>query len=230
MYSLLAFDSSTNQLTVGVQHAGGEKLTYQGEGGSLASPRLIGICLDLLKQAKLTLGELDAIVVGVGPGAFTGLRAACAVGQGFAFSNNVPVLPMSSLDILLEQGRQHWNMPDVENNQSIAVLDARMQQLYVHVNGGNMGEMQLIDYAQWQPDSTAKVIGNVSKPFADVGLGLPVMHDYLDATPQAQAMLALASARLQSGTANLLEAAQLAPVYVRNKVAQTTAERLAAKG
>lgn len=248
MFSLLAFDASTSELSVGVQNADGDMFLYQGAGGVLASQQLIGICRQLLSQAELSLSELDAIAVGVGPGAFTGLRAACAAGQGFAFAAGVPLLGLSSLDILLEQGQSLFQ----QHTQQIAatpalhaVLDARMGQVYstVHVSQRSAvfysdsddglrtvrHDIVLADYADWQPGATALAIGNVRQPLLQAGQSLPPLLDYVEATPQAQAMLALATRLLQSECPPLLRPAELVPVYVRNKVAQTTAERLAAK-
>lgn len=248
MFSLLAFDAGTSELSVGVQSADGSMFLHQGAGGALASQQLIGVCRQLLSQAKLSLSELDAIAVGVGPGAFTGLRAACAVGQGFAFAAGVPLLGLSSLDILLEQGQPLLQQNTQQNSVPPAlhaVLDARMGQVYSAVYAsrrsvlfypGSDGallsaqhDIVLTDYADWQPGKAALAVGNVRQPLAQAGLPLPPLLGYMEATPQAQAMLALATRLLQSERPPLLQPAGLVPVYVRNKVAQTTAERLSAK-
>lgn len=242
MFSLLAFDASTNELTVGVQNADGKMFVHQGGGGALASQQLIGICQQLLQRAQLRLGDLDAIVTGTGPGAFTGLRAACAVGQGFSLAANVPLLALSSLDILLEQGRpllQQHTVADKTTPSLHAVLDARMGQVYTTrmqcdddsatTDHDTQRSIRLTDYANWQPGAAAVAIGNVRQPLATAGLSMPPLLDYIEATPQAQAMLSLAVRQLQTDKPPLLQPAELVPVYVRNKVAQTTAERLAAK-
>lgn len=233
MFSLLAFDASTSELTVGVQNANGRMFLHQGGGGVLASQQLIGVCQQLLEQAQLRLSDLDAIVTGIGPGAFTGLRAACAVGQGFALAADVPLLGLSSLDILLEQGQpllQQHTQKGAEPPTLHAVLDARMGQVYTCAyDGGMQHTAVLTDYADWQPDAPALAVGNIRQPLAAAELLMPPLLDYMEATPQAQAMLALAARLLQADSPPLLQPAELTPVYVRNRVAQTTAERLMAK-
>ena len=74
---LLAFDTSTDTLSVGVSH-GQRQWLHSGPGAAQASLTLIPAILELLGQAGLRLQDLDAIVVGRGPGSFTGVRTACA--------------------------------------------------------------------------------------------------------------------------------------------------------
>ncbi|MGZ5194169.1 MAG: tRNA (adenosine(37)-N6)-threonylcarbamoyltransferase complex dimerization subunit type 1 TsaB, partial [Ramlibacter sp.] len=77
--NLLAFDTSTEFLSVAVQSAAGGVLGHDAPGGAQASSTLIPAILQLLDRAGLAIGALDAIVFGRGPGSFTGLRTACSV-------------------------------------------------------------------------------------------------------------------------------------------------------
>jgi len=83
---ILAFDTSTEVLSVAVgAPVHGERRTWarSGSGGAQASHTLIATVQDLLRQAGLQLKDLDAIGFGAGPGAFTGLRTACAVARAW---------------------------------------------------------------------------------------------------------------------------------------------------
>jgi tRNA threonylcarbamoyladenosine biosynthesis protein TsaB len=130
MSCLLAFDTSTQTMSVALW-VHGEVLAFDGEGGAAASIHLIAQAQRLLAQAGISLSALDAIAFGRGPGAFTGLRTACAVAQGLALGADKPVLTLDSLlavaqDACLSQGAlaQH-------NEQPIWVVnDARMGELY----------------------------------------------------------------------------------------------------
>lgn len=222
---LLAFDTSTERLSIALAVPGREPLAHRGEGGAKASATLIPRAMELLQQAGVALATLDAIVFGCGPGSFTGLRTACAVAQGLAFGAAVPVLAVETLLAVAEEARLRTGAARV-----VAVLDARMNEVYV------------ADYewtgAGWRRDSPIRlsapqdvlprpgwhVAGNAFDAYPGrvaAGAGR------VDAWPDAQALLRLAPALLSQGLAG--PADEALPLYVRDKVAQTTNERLAAR-
>jgi tRNA threonylcarbamoyladenosine biosynthesis protein TsaB len=115
--NILAFDTSTEELHLGVAH--GERLwTRASAGGAQASAQIIPFALQMLMDAGLGLKDLDAIAMGRGPGSFTGLRTACAVAQGLAFGADVPVLPLDTLLAVAEDARA-----DREQAHVVAVCD-----------------------------------------------------------------------------------------------------------
>ena len=135
---LLAFDTSTDTLSVAVGVGGLHApplAAHNGVGGAAASAELIPLIQRLLAQAGWTLAGLDAIVLGRGPGAFTGLRTACAVAQGLAFAarpGGVPVLPLDTLWAVAEEARTALAAASQPLPRHIAaVLDARMDEVYV---------------------------------------------------------------------------------------------------
>ena len=231
---LLAFDTSTERLSVAVQH-GHQRWTHEGEGGAKSSNTLIPAVRDLLAQAGLTLHALDAIVFGRGPGSVTGLRTACAVAQGLAYGASVPVLPIDTLQALAQDARAKHGASHV-----LALLDARMNEIYhaayawqpngVCVPGDiAVSAPEALDLPPPVAAPTPWLLaGNV---FATYGERLPAALASLpraEAWPTANALLDLAPAHLAAGHA--VDAAQALPLYIRDKVAQTTAERLAAGG
>jgi tRNA threonylcarbamoyladenosine biosynthesis protein TsaB len=233
--NLLAFDTSTEQLTVAVQRADGRCWQHQGPGGAQASAALIPAVQALLAEAGLALPALRAIVFGRGPGSFTGLRTACSVAQGLAFGAGVPVLPVDTLLAVAEAARQQQGATRV-----LALLDARMGELYsaayVHAAGGWQA---VADAAVGAPETLALPAGACAASATPAGwvlagnafgpdiaprlppalAGCPRVH----ALPGAAALLALAPALLAAGGA--VAAAEALPLYIRDKVAQTTAER-----
>lgn len=237
---LLAFDTSTEQMSIAVSRMvdGVDQLwSCDTEGGAQASRTLVPTIQDLLAQAGLTLAELDAVVFGRGPGAFTGLRTACAVAQGLAFGARarsggapVPVLPLDSLLVLAEQARwQH--APEQAQWDVLAMLDARMDEIYAGRYRWAGQTWQTVSApALLAPQALAAeaglaLAGNV---FAGYDARLPVADNQarVPAVPSARAMLRLAPALLAAGHA--LDPALALPVYIRDKVASTTAERAAA--
>ena len=229
---LLAFDTSTDILSIAVQR-GGTVWEHSAPGGAQASSTLIPAIRALLAQAELGFDQLDAIVFGRGPGSFTGLRTACAIAQGLAFGarggRGVPVLPVDTLLAVAEQARTAHGCTNV-----VAVLDARMDEVYSAPFLWQPGEAAGTwavpdDFQLGAPESLAvpagaTVAGNAQAAYgARLAPGAPHVH----ALPTAAALLRLAPALIASGGAVSADAAL--PRYIRDKVAQTTAEREAIK-
>ena len=246
--NLLAFDTSTDLLSIAVSRGGavGELQQaarvwqHSGAGGAQASGALIPAIQALMAQAQLGFADLDAIAFGKGPGSFTGLRTACSVAQGLAFGAGVPVLPVDTLLAVAEEARHQqgqlapWGV--------IAVLDARMDEVYAacYLWDGKQWTQKghdvltrpetllqaLADTApgtlEQHPDwRIAGIAGNAAAVY---GARLPALaNPPVHALPSATAMLRLAPVLMASGHA--VAADQALPTYIRDKVAKTTLER-----
>jgi tRNA threonylcarbamoyladenosine biosynthesis protein TsaB len=224
-FKLLAFDTSTETMFIAVTD-GTQTWQHTAEGGAKTSAALIPAIMALLKEAGLTLQQLDAIVFGRGPGSFTGLRTACSVAQGLAFgAGNIVVLPINTLLAVAEEAR--FSMGDtVDVTQIQAVLDARMGEVYaasyVYKNGlwDTNSAIQLCKLDDLQIESGFRLAGNCLVGGLDDA-------NRIQSLPTATAMLRLAPAMLTAGFG--VAADQALPLYIRDKVAQTTAERAALK-
>jgi tRNA threonylcarbamoyladenosine biosynthesis protein TsaB len=243
----LAFDTSTDVLSLAVAR-GDQVWTQTLPGGAEASSGLIPAVLAMLAEADMTLASLDAIVFGRGPGSFTGLRTACAVAQGLAFGANLQVLPVDTLLAVAEEAR--WAQvqagllaPDADLTV-LALLDARMDEVYCAAYQWQPAQ-KVQEGGRWQaatplqvsapesipsPESQAwpeggQVIlaGNAFESYGERLLpGQLTVHRCI-ALPTAAALLRLAPALWAQGLA--VPADQAMPLYIRDKVANTTAER-----
>lgn len=228
--NLLAFDTSTDTLSIAVARGDADTVwAHSGPGGAQASATLIPTALRLLAEAGLDFAQLDAIAFGRGPGSFTGLRTACAVAQGMAFGAHsgraIAVLPIDTLAAVAEEARHQHGCTQV-----LAVLDARMNEVYsAHCTwqeatrqwstDADFGlcapeALTLTDAALWT------VAGNAHAAY---GERLLPQARHVAALPTATALLRLAPALLAAGAA--VPASEALPRYIRDKVAQTTAER-----
>lgn len=234
--NLLAFDCSTEQLSAAAQR-GNAQWRASAAGGAHASSAIMDMLGALMGRAGLALADLDAIVFGRGPGAFTGLRTACAVAQGLAYGARahgagLPVLPVDTLLAIAEAARlQHTRARSV-----LTLLDARMDEVYtaeyVFESTGIWRCLRAPQVcapedvpAPASPDTV--LAGNA---FSAYGARLPAALDGMqrvEALPTASALLRLAPALLAAGLA--VPAEQALPRYIRNRVAQTAAERKAAR-
>lgn len=231
--NLLAFDTSTEFMGIAVSRAlkGSTSVwEHTGAGGAQASTHLIAQVMALLQQADLPLQDLDAICFGAGPGSFTGLRTACAVAQGLAYGAGVPVLAVDSLLAVAEEARFHA-LVGQPACRITALLDARMDEMYAAtwawdgVQWTELAESALLRPEALQPQG-AVLAGNVFGVYAGrLGLAHGGLGDALQvaARPTASAMLRVAPQMLAAGLA--VDAAQALPRYIRDKVAETTAER-----
>ena len=214
------------------------------QGGANASAQLIPSIHNLLAQAQLHLTDLDALVIGHGPGSFTGLRTACSVAQGLALGANLKVITIDTLMAVAEDARA--SLSTALTTQVSVVMDARMGEVY----GGAYAWHA--DNAQWQATVPLQV-----GPPAQVAHALITAHALsgvlagngfdvdADAFSEALAKRSKAKAWGMAGTHTTGEPLRLAPalwlagkavdpadvqpLYIRDKVAQTTAERDAIK-
>jgi len=233
----LAFDTSTDVMSVALTDGVG-LWQHSGPGGAKASTTLIPAVMALLAEAGMTLDTLDAIAFGQGPGSFTGLRTACAVAQGLAFGAGqgvgLPVLPIPTLWSLAEEARFQLAAQGTDAPHITALLDARMDEMYVQrldrLTGSAPGQpgsgVRMIRPENLEVAAGDVLAGNVFGVYAE---RLPDLAGLrcVDALPTATAMLRLAPALAAQG--HCVPADQALPLYVRNKVAQTTVERAQVK-
>mgnify|MGYP006176686539 CR=1 FL=1 len=216
MTTLLALDTATEACSVALLH-NGEVISHYDVIPRLHAQRLLPMIQQLLAESGVSLNALDAIAFGRGPGAFTGLRTACSVAQGLAFGADLLVLPIDTLLAVAEEARFSSDTSQIQ-----AVLDARMGEVYAASYAYNEGvwnthsDIQLCKPDQLQFEAGFRLAGNC----------LDDAHR-IQALPTATAMLRLAPAMLAAGLG--VPADQALPLYVRDKVAQTTAERAALK-
>jgi tRNA threonylcarbamoyladenosine biosynthesis protein TsaB len=189
------------------------------------SETLLPQAAETLRELGLNFGDVQGIAFGMGPGSFTGLRVSCGAAQGLAVARDLPLLGIGTLEAMaLVSGGE----------RVIVALDARMGEVYygVYVQGKLQGEIGVYaPEAVPVPDSTGWVAcgnGLSSYPVLLERLASVVDVWKPEIMPSAEAVVRLAAPRLERGEA--IDPADAAPLYVRNKVAQTVAERLAVGG
>lgn len=227
--NLIAIETSTRLLSVALWRDGAllERRQDRPNGGSDLILPWVG---EVLAEAGLALGQLDGIAYGAGPGGFTGLRLACGIAQGLAFGADLPVVAVGGLEALaLACGAE----------RVYACLDARMNEVYSAAYLLEAGLPREVlapavtapDAVPLPPGSGWQGCGDGFAVYAEAlrgRLGVAVAGGQGDLLPTAAAVARLAAPRLARGEG--VAAALAAPLYVRDKVALTTAERLARGG
>ena len=185
-------------------------LSRESSGVRTHSQSILPMIQELLAEAGVTLAQCSAIAFGAGPGSFTGVRTACGIAQGLAFGAGLPVVPVVTLDAMALACRQHGAGGDI-----VAVLDARMGEVY---------------WAQYRDGAVvappALCAPQDVAPLAAPG-PLTACGNGLSAYPDAFAGKAWAQGAHEAIMPLALPAAQAQPLYLRNKIAYTSAERQA---
>lgn len=196
----------------------------------LASPpahsaTLLPAVNQLLADGGVPFSDLDAIAFGHGPGSFTGVRLACSVAQGLALGADLPVIPVCSLLALAE---------GCSALQVFCAMDARMNEAYVaaYRRVGDVWQ-EILAPACSAPDHVPVPEENGWFGAGTAFRAYPIIAERLagrvevgapDAVPGAEAVARLAL------NMERVDPALVAPLYVRDRVALTVAERLAAGG
>lgn len=229
--NLLAIETSTENCSVALSCDGG--LISRSE---LAPRRhaelLLPMCEEVLAEAGVSRRQLDAIAVGRGPGAFTGVRLAISAAQGMALALDLPVIPISSLAALA------MDAPD-DGHPVLAVIDARMGEIYAGtfrrdheglIEPLGMESVGSADALKVAAGQTWNIIGSGWDTYAEIivtRLESAPAWAQGQRFPQATAIARLASRELRNGQGLAPELAL--PVYLRDKVALTIKERQQAR-
>jgi tRNA threonylcarbamoyladenosine biosynthesis protein TsaB len=226
---LLAFETSTEACSVALWLDGAVHERFE-----LAPRRHAELALpwaeQLLARAGVAKSQLDAIAVGRGPGAFTGVRLGVAIAQGIALALDRPVVPVSTLEALA------W---PAAGQHILSAIDARMGEVYLGAfQREGEGLRALQSEAVAKPEAVALPEGD---GWLGVGTGFDAMGGALrtrlgarlaavdaGALPHAADVARLAAMAFARGEAVAPE--RLEPAYLRDNVALTLAEQRALRG
>ena len=217
---ILAVDAATEACSAALLHDGAVAELYEVIGRGHAG-RLLPMVDELMNDAGVLVGELDAVAFGRGPGGFTGLRIAAGVAQGLAAGSNRPVLPVSSLAAVAAAAARLSGSTRV-----LVCMDARMGQVYWAAYDCS-GEVPVAVTDERLADPEA-VTAPESGSWFGAGHGLsayPVIVERLamqlsgfddGLLPRASDIARIAAVELSAGKG--LDAARALPVYLRNDV------------
>lgn len=214
---ILAIETSTRQLGVALTEEEQLLSSYELLADYPHAVELPDAVTRVLKAAKTTLEQVDAIAVDLGPGSFTGLRIGLAFVKALAFSTKKAVAGVSSLDVLAA------NAP-FSTGLICPLLDAKQKNVYAalyQMDGGRPLKRSgyfLGPIAQWLPSvtSAALFLGDGCALYRErivEALGESARFATMDLWfPRAATLARLARGRLAEGNAD--DPAQLVPLYL----------------
>jgi tRNA threonylcarbamoyladenosine biosynthesis protein TsaB len=227
---LLAFETATEACSVAVWVDGAVRERFE-----IAPRRHAELALpwadQLLAEAGVAKAQLDAIAVGRGPGAFTGVRLAIAIAQGIALALDRPVVPVSTLAVLAA------GAPQAGGPRILAAIDARMGEVYSGAFERHGDDLVAVSKEIVSPPG-AVVLPDEAGGWHGVGTGFAAAESALQASlgsrlidvdatalPHAADVARLAVAAFARGEA--LPPERVEPAYLRDNVALTLVEQQA---
>lgn len=219
---ILALDSATEACSAALLCDEDLRLRFEVLGRGHAE-RLLPMVDELLAEAGVGLGELDALAVGRGPGAFTGVRIAISLAQGLALGSGLRVAPVSDLRALAAAA-----LAKSTADFALACLDARMGEVYWGLARATAdGRCELLEEGLAAPGTVpaprdagrlvAAGHGWSAYPALLERLGSGLVACWPELLPDAGTIARLARDDLRAGPG--VDAGGLEPVYLRNDVA-----------
>ena len=218
---ILALDTATSACSVALLN-GDQTLSRFELAERSHTQKLMPMIDDLLQEMGLQLNQLDAIAFTHGPGSFTGIRIGFAAVQGLAMGAKLPVVPISTLQLMAATASRKLNLQP--GTKIYPLLDARMNELYVghyrltKVNVDKVADDQLVPVsdsfiADAEIDSAGVGVGDgwVLLPETDL-----IEQVYPDLLPEAEDILPIATANLAN--AKLCDIRDIEPLYLRDRV------------
>lgn len=129
----LFIDSATSTLVVAIIIDDEVAYIYNKEAGKDMSSTIMPVIEEAFKQTNLTPQDIDKIFVSTGPGSFTGIRVGLTVAKTMAWALNIPIVPVSSLEVIA-------STPNTKNN--IALIDARRGYVFAGIYDSDLNVIE----------------------------------------------------------------------------------------
>ncbi|KTD82493.1 O-sialoglycoprotein endopeptidase [Legionella waltersii] len=214
----LAIDTSTEKASVALK-IGNELISEEQDNQRTHAQFILPMIERLLARAEMPKSQLDRIIFGCGPGSFTGLRIACSIAKGLAYSNDIGLIPVSTLASIA------WSVREIKQDDKLGVLsiiDARMQEVYwSYFPTGSYGASEAVNHV-----SCIQTVDE--KQFVIAGVGIDLywnefsdhlrnkVIEKLTVFPQATSMISLA----EHLSLEEISVDKAQPTYIRNQVTQ----------
>ncbi len=226
MKNIVALDTSTEACSVALQCGDNAIYRYKVE-PRIHAKALLPMLNECLAEAGIKPRQLDGIAFSRGPGAFTGVRIATAAAQAIALGADIPVAPVSTLAAIAVRCYR-----ETGNEKSAVAIDARMGEVYwgAYVAAGNIPQLQGSERV-----CSPNLVDKLDNSWCAAGTGWQTYGQELSASsaaivqvgvdpfPHALDVLSIGKALLERGDGVTAENAL--PVYLRDNVAQTEAQR-----
>ena len=218
---ILSIDTTTKVLTLGIYNNGIEA-EYNLEVGRLLSQVLDKTIERVMDASGVALQEIDYFALGLGPGSFTGMRVGISFVKGLSWSNNKPIIGISTLDILAQNIKEN-GLPIV------SAIDAKRKLIYASIYMKKSGQLRKISpYMLLTVDELVKkapkgsiILGDAISLYKEKlqkDIKSSVLLDKEFWYPKAHNIIALALQRIKAKKFN--SAFNIKPIYLYPKFCQ----------
>ncbi len=202
--NVLVIDTATDACSVAVQRDGqvesiSEVIPRQ------HSQRLFGMLRELLPSGDMTQQNIELLAYNHGPGSFTGLRIAASAIQGLAFSHNLPIVGVSTLECIAEGARRSGDAAVGET--ILVILDARIGEVYwalFKIEATNLSRLHI------------DAVCSAAEVLSEIPDNVKVDQTFSGRQPDPVDLINLAVVAWEQGQS--LSAEEVVPVYVRNEI------------
>ena len=223
MSLILCIETGTDICSVGLSRDG-ELISLRESDEGRDHARNVALFVDeLLRENDIAAEELSAVAVGMGPGSYTGLRIGVSFAKGLCYGLQIPLVAVGSLDSMVQVAREDHEAGIIDvDNWDDAVLcpmvDARRMEVYTQMfdtQGQPLNEVKAEivteeSFKEWRGERQLVIFGNGAAKCREV------LNDatYINVTPSARGLAALAHQRLEAGQTE--DIAYFEPFYLKD--------------
>ena len=223
MSLILCIETGTDICSVGLSRDG-ELISLRESDEGRDHARNVALFVDeLLRENDIAAEELSAVAVGMGPGSYTGLRIGVSFAKGLCYGLQIPLVAVGSLDSMVQVAREDHDagIIDVDNWNDVVLcpmVDARRMEVYTQMfdtQGLPLNEVKAEivteeSFKEWRNERQLVIFGNGAAKCREV------LNDatYINVTPSARGLAALAHQRLEAGQTE--DIAYFEPFYLKD--------------
>ncbi len=211
---LLAIETATKLCSVAVARDGLVLALRELESEKHIHAEKVNVFIaEVMEEAGLTLNELDAVAVGIGPGSYTGLRIGLSAAKGLCYALDKPLIGISTLQVLVHSALRTGVPKDAV---LWPMIDARRMEVFTQpyaADGTDHGPVRpLVLTGEWMSgDGLNAVFGDGADKATDLWKNSPTIHHLPGIRPTAAAAFVEAERRFAEGSFDDL--AYLVPEY-----------------
>ena len=152
-------------------------------GGNNHAKHLLPFVDEVLKQAGVSMTEINGVAVSIGPGSYTGLRIGVSTAKGIAYTADIPVMAVSTLESIAQGAKMLWSGTSTETVQIIPMIDARRMEVFTTRYDFDMNPLEEVASKIIDETTFAELLSKEKVLFC--GNGMPKCRELLSTFPNA---------------------------------------------